>query len=144
MNHHHHQEIFTLVCNHAFAQNHRAVGPDGHCMFRTPDNSRCFQGALIPDDQYRPEFEGAGLANLIAVRFSGSNATESDLPFLRELMQIHDKYAVQHWPVLLHHFAVRHRLTIPPILEEFMVEEEGDCISFTLQETAAGQPSCTV
>ena len=59
------QEVFDLVANHLFTQGRPARQDDGRCRYRTKSGLRCAIGALIPDELYKEEFEGAGAAQLI-------------------------------------------------------------------------------
>ena len=51
------QEIFDRVVHHLGKQRVLAF-EGGHCKYRDSLGNKCAIGCLIPDDLYRPEFEG--------------------------------------------------------------------------------------
>lgn len=61
------QELFDTVAAHLLRQGRRAITADGYnCRYRTePDEDgvvlKCAIGCLIPDELYRPGFEGCPL-----------------------------------------------------------------------------------
>jgi hypothetical protein len=59
------QEVFDLVTNHLFTQGRPARVDDGRCRYRMAGGLRCAIGALIPDELYKEEFEGACAYRLI-------------------------------------------------------------------------------
>lgn len=66
------QIIFDRVCNHFGTMEKPSICNDfGGCAYRSSDGEMCFVGALIPDDEYQPLFEGIGM--------STGNRTTKDL-----------------------------------------------------------------
>lgn len=67
------QEIFDTVATHLFAQGQRAFVHesevddvnDAGCRYRMADGKRCAVGCIMPDENYRPEFEGQSALDLI-------------------------------------------------------------------------------
>lgn len=90
------QEIFDTVTRHLAKQGRRAVVKteygDLRCVYRAPDGSKCAAGALLPDDSYDPEMEGAA-SRMLPGRFNvpGWFVTNTDL--IQRLQDAHDL----HW-----------------------------------------------
>ena len=57
------QPIFDKVATHFLSMTAPSSAPDkSMCYYRDPDNgNRCFIGALIQDEDYRPEIEGVSV-----------------------------------------------------------------------------------
>jgi hypothetical protein len=57
------QPIFDRVATHFLSMPKPSASEDGViCLYRDPDNgNRCFIGALIQDEDYRPEIEGVSV-----------------------------------------------------------------------------------
>lgn len=63
-----HQQTFDMVVEGFASQGFKiSILGDGDCVFRTEDGLKCSVGHLIPDADYRPEFdtEPMGLINVI-------------------------------------------------------------------------------
>jgi hypothetical protein len=90
------QVVFDIVVEHALRQNCRSTSLDNSndCMYRGPNGTKCFAGALIPDDKYLPSFEGRGWITLIAKGCVESQNRE----LISALQEIHDCYATKRWP----------------------------------------------
>jgi hypothetical protein len=58
------QSAFEQAMRHLFEQGKPCRGEDGYCAYRGPYNTKCAVGALIPDDQYSPLFEGEDMDHL--------------------------------------------------------------------------------
>lgn len=107
------QETFDRVVQHLRQQAAKAEDSNGGCMYRTPDGKRCAVGALIPDELYRPAFEG--------FRIGGENPVTAlmehlghSLPLLRDLQRLHDNGDVREWETELECVAKKHRLRYTP------------------------------
>lgn len=88
------QEIFDTVLNHLFTQKVAAYDTDEHgCSYRDPNGNTCAVGCLISTEQYHPDMEGLGVAELrehfphLAPLFP-----LEQLPLLVRLQQLHDTY----------------------------------------------------
>lgn len=87
------------------------------CMYRGPEGSRCFLGALIDDEHYDPDYEGLsprspqhGLLVLEAITASTGiplTLTLKDDYFLEKLQMVHDAGDPSHWAQELTEFALR-------------------------------------
>lgn len=68
------------------------AGGDISCLYRGRDGARCAFGVLIPDDQYRPDFEGLNARNIAGTRYNPLALDDGDLyqHFLRSLQGCHD------------------------------------------------------
>lgn len=86
------QEVFDLVANHLFTQGRPARQDDGRCRYRMESGLRCAIGALIPDELYKEEFEGAGAYRLIGNLYALEIADWREHKELLDLLQnIHDE-----------------------------------------------------
>ena len=94
------QEIFDKVHTHLLTQRTAAI-KDGSCAYRAGAKS-CAVGALIPDNLYTPEIEGASVAALInqsgtypyhqlATTLKQTGFTPDQYPLLRDLQRVHDR-----------------------------------------------------
>jgi hypothetical protein len=85
------QEIFNLVVEHLFTQSRPARQDDGRCRYRMARGLRCAIGALIPDELYKEEFEGAGVPCLIAKLYALELADwREHKELLDDLQNVHD------------------------------------------------------
>lgn len=88
------QKTYNAVAKHLFTQGEPAMGsvddhPKAICMYRAEDGKRCAVGCLIPNDEYKEEFE-----NKCAHTVRGGCPTlqEHDLELLEALQEVHDTY----------------------------------------------------
>ena len=54
------QELFETISRHLFAQGERStkkIGLYDRCVYRGNNGLKCAVGAIIPDDQYDPDFD---------------------------------------------------------------------------------------
>lgn len=131
------QEIFDKVVLHAHQQNRKSVAgvPEGgiggieeKCLYRGPEGTKCFVGALIPDELYHPRLESHGVfsndvrqvlteAGVIPEAFGVGDPSFSNIDaigFLREIQLIHDNMFVTSWPRHFQNLATKHGLTYNP------------------------------
>ena len=86
------QEVFDKVVVHALTMTRPSHGPD-YCMYRGPRGNKCFVGALISDEFYRPHLEGCDANNRVVLRAleqSGIAGVSEHSEMLVRLQQIHD------------------------------------------------------
>lgn len=98
------QEAFDKVLAHSRAMTHQSAEPNPagpeytpNCLYRASDGNKCFAGALIPDELYKPEFEKVGIRGLmgkypeIMKLLAGESDDASAVAhFYRLLQGIHD------------------------------------------------------
>lgn len=85
------QEIFDLVVEHLFTQGRPACQDDGRCRYRMAGGLRCAIGALIPDELYKEEFEGASAYRLVYKLFDLEIADwREHEELLAQLQNVHD------------------------------------------------------
>lgn len=85
------QEVFNIVSLHLLTQIKRclAIYPDRVfpvCSYRNADGMKCAAGALIPDEEYKPEMEKNDWKMLCEQAFVQDLFSNE----IRELQQIHD------------------------------------------------------
>jgi len=92
------QELFDVVIAHARSQNARAIENEV-CSYRTVEGLKCFAGALIKDEFYRPDLEryGAQFSNVQHV-LKQSGISPEQLGLVYKLQRIHDRHLVPEWP----------------------------------------------
>lgn len=90
------QEIFDTVAQHLLTQNSRAIDTGGLCSYRAPDGKKCAVGILIPDNSYKPHFEGFSVSALISHNLLPDFSTEQST-LLFSLQRIHDTAQVDTW-----------------------------------------------
>lgn len=107
------QEIFDIVSKHLLKQGRRSLSANNSkCVYRSPDGLKCAAGALISDEEYRPEMDSTldsgWIVNLHLrkVRERVGNAT-----FVAALQEIHDMKPPDRWALYLRDLAKMHGLT---------------------------------
>lgn len=106
------QEMFDRVVAHARAQKRHAISHYRGCLYHGSNGVRCFIGALIPDDKYKPELEGQA-ATSQAVQEAAGYTPEQVVLALR-LQSVHDQYAVPDWEKRFRSLAAYFNLTYTP------------------------------
>lgn len=90
------QEAFDKVVNHLLSMNKRSRGVvitgEDFCLYKDFNGNKCAIGCLIPDEVYRPEFEGQNVYDLQQVYqiFSFGSNKATILTLLLELQRVHD------------------------------------------------------
>lgn len=94
------QQIFDAVVEHFIKQGAPAVIQHGAseitCCYRTPDGLKCAIGALIPDELYTPEMEGAAALVVLRVYPLAGKAvglSKSNEKLFEALQEAHDAAA---------------------------------------------------
>ena len=129
------QEMFDKIVTHARKQRCKAFLPSGPndttfminisgCAYRadlTPEcPTRCFLGALIPDELYSKDIEGYGLPDNILSRSSSGKLPDimdaigvkvESYPFLIELQTVHDTVDIEEWESKFAALAYKYYLT---------------------------------
>lgn len=90
------QEAFDKIVAHLRHQKMRSIGPDGYCLYRGPNNTKCAVGALIEDCDYDPDMEGNNIACLI-LRFPQLEKFRDIAPLLNKFQLVHDKFNISTW-----------------------------------------------
>ena len=85
------QEVFDKVVNHLRTQGKRAIDAEGYCVYRAPDGCKCAAGCLIPDADYKPEYEKHTVWNIEHV-FERLGLSEH-MRLIAGLQGIHDREA---------------------------------------------------
>lgn len=94
------QEVFDFVGVHLLTQKERALAPapDGYyishyCCYRNRAGQTCGAGCLIPEEDYRAEFEEKHWIELIEREIVPS----AHKVLIQELQSIHDKHEPAFW-----------------------------------------------
>ena len=89
------QEAFEIMCKHIFEQGVQSTngksGGDCYCLYRGPNGLKCVIGALIPDSEYKPEYDikiGMSVDYLYSEGITCLSGLRLD--FLEEMQSIHD------------------------------------------------------
>ena len=87
------QEIFEIVAKHLFSQGQRALNSLGSCSYRG-HGLKCAVGVLIPDDEYREEFDNdpmdTSVKYLCKYHDYFQNKFGHDISFFERLQGVHD------------------------------------------------------
>lgn len=105
------QEVFDRVVVHARHQNCKSEN-GSICLYRGPNGTKCFVGALITDESYDHSLETNTVVEhdvRKALQASGINITHQF--FLRDLQKIHDLNDVCSWEDSFKDFAHKYDLT---------------------------------
>lgn len=119
------QETFDTVVDHLRKQGAKAVANcGGGCSYRNPEGLKCAAGCLIPDDQYKPGFEGrwiedTPLSDLAGFALELNALIETlghDRILVKRLQQVHDGNRFEDYEELFERLAQRNGLTYTPIV----------------------------
>lgn len=91
------KQAFEIMKKHLLCQNERSVDVRGHCKFRGDNGLKCALGALIPDADYDTRMDGWGMTLPLDPGL--------DRNMLRDMRQLHDHHAPEHWPLRLKEIA---------------------------------------
>lgn len=93
------QEMFDKVVAHARAQKRRSLDIEsGNCLYRGHNGTKCFIGALIPDEKYDPYMDKLTMsANTAPVREAAGYEGHCMSYLATQLQGIHDNCAVEDW-----------------------------------------------
>lgn len=85
------QEAFNIVCEKLAEQKYKS-SDEGSCLYRGPEGRKCGVGWLIPDDEYRIDFDNSTFFNIDTV--IKASPTLSSIPdgysFLGDIQEAHD------------------------------------------------------
>jgi hypothetical protein len=123
------QELFDRVVAHARQQKCKAsLGLT--CYYHHTNGTKCFIGALIPDDKYLHSFEGCGLGPLLSpeaypnedITIAKNIATaagieESQYELAQVLQSVHDISEQPEWENHFTKIAAQYNLTYTPPTE---------------------------
>ena len=88
------QEAVDTIAQHLIAQNKRCVDVDDleRCLYRGPDGMKCAVGVLIPDSEYREEFDWFEFKGMSLQEIMDECPSISSLNYkmLAELQYVHD------------------------------------------------------
>jgi len=96
----HMQETFDAMVWHLRRQGRKAGGIDDYdkkfrCRYRAPDGAMCAIGYLIPDKDYRSEFEGTPAVgdevSLVLEKYG------HDVNLCGQMQVVHDNYEPHQW-----------------------------------------------
>lgn len=103
------QEIFDKVAKHLLTQNEKAVNFTGGCKYRI-NGLKCAAGCLIPDKDYKKDFENRTVYSV--EYFENAGFSNDEIYFIRDLQIIHDNYEPEFWKVKLVNIAKDNKLSI--------------------------------
>lgn len=109
------QEIFDTVVAHIEAQKVRAH--DGlYCCYRTPDGLKCALGCLIPDEDYKPIFEGYMADDLLDIGYTPKWLVENldMIELLQIAHDVHLEHGLHEWRNQMGAIARRYSLEYTP------------------------------
>ena len=126
------QAIFDKVGTHLLTQNKRALDTSNggdRCMYINPEGLKCAAGCLIPEDEYRPEFEHGAIllsgfesmnerTKLVSDYFK-SKYSDLEMFLIIKLQKIHDTILPNKWRDHLYSLADNFQLNVlnlPPIV----------------------------
>lgn len=108
------QELYETVVLHQRKQGQKSHVPlswseepgktkniiDYACRYRSPDGMQCAIGCLIPNQDYKPEMEGASLDDLVKSDLLGLKLSAEfykNRRLLNTLQDIHDRKPLTEW-----------------------------------------------
>ena len=97
-------QIIDLVIEHATTQHVRSKEDDGPCLYRGPNNTKCFAGLFILDEEYHPDMESKTVSSLASPLVKGKEEnfslfefTDRNRNLLYQLQYIHDQIRPRNW-----------------------------------------------
>ena len=87
------EEAFQISAKHLLKQGRRAI-VKGNCVYHAPHGAKCAIGVLIPDDEYRPEFENMWVGNICE---KIPAIVPLDVRMLERIQLIHDESSPYEW-----------------------------------------------
>ena len=103
------QETFNKAVKHLLAQRKMAVDAEV-CVYRASNGLKCGVGCLIPDEEYRPSFEGKYSRD---VQRECQSLRDINADLLEDLQHVHDSAPVDRWDEALRVVGKRFDLTYP-------------------------------
>ncbi len=108
------QTMFNKVYTHLLTQ--KAKAKDGQvCMYRDRKGRSCAVGCLIPDNRYRPQFEGNRVDHDVNIAEAADIQGYQEMNLATALQNIHDNFTVDEWPSALAREAGFLGLTVPEL-----------------------------
>ena len=108
------QEAFDKMVRHMRLQGEKCTDETGNCVYRGLDGMKCAVGAIIPDTEYRWEFdnsiESSQIENIID---QIPSLRDVDLDILMEMQYIHDSLPNDRWEANFESIAKSHGLEMP-------------------------------
>ena len=102
------QEVFDFVVAHARRQDKHAFLENTVCAYRSTDGLACFFGCLIPDEAYKPEFEGKSCT--APVIWASAGLAVAHVHLCRALQAVHDCSPLHAWETGLERVAKDYKL----------------------------------
>lgn len=102
------QEIFDIVSIHLMKQYETSFLKGKTCAYRGDRGLKCAAGILIPNNEYKPEFEKKTWHTLTAEGFVENKFSDE----IRQLQIIHDFECCRNWCYKLTEFAKKHNLQV--------------------------------
>ncbi len=121
------QDFLNRSSAHLIAQGEKAMSAVGAtCMYRALAGRRCAIGALMPDEKYRPDFEGVGVvsahAPMMAADIRRAIGVEHDSfmmnLFLKALQDVHDFSEPEEWAKRIMVVAEHYGLDVPKVVTQ--------------------------
>ena len=88
------QQAFNKMVQHLRAQNATSKNNTGRCAYRGLFGRKCAVGALIPDEEYRTEFEDV-IASTVVQNCPSLQGIDKGL--LDSMQNTHDNVSIRFW-----------------------------------------------
>lgn len=109
------QEAFDTMVRHARAQREKSLDElHQTCLYRGPRGLMCFVGKLIPDADYRKEWDEAG-TSVKRIKHLVPCLTNVSGDLLEDMQLTHDHIPVLGWEGKFSYIATDYHLTLPPL-----------------------------
>src|SRR6185436_2009551 len=116
------QQTFDMVVEGLRKQGCRSMDPSNQvCVYRSKDGHKCAAGMLIPDEDYKVDFEMCVIEPVPTCRTSEAQrelceliGKNHDLKLVRDLQVIHDVYDFREWEEKWKNTALEHELMYTP------------------------------
>ena len=107
------QEAFTTMVQHLRKQGCKSQDEQHQtCLYRGPNGLKCAVGALIPDEEYREEWDEKGYQ---VNKLHCASLHGLDPSMLRTMQTIHDQVSVGRWEEEFNSVAFIFGLRLPPL-----------------------------
>jgi len=109
------QEAFTTMVQHARKQREKSLDDLRQtCLYRGPRGLKCFVGALIPDADYREEWDHAG-SSVKRIKFLVPCLTDVSTDLLETMQLTHDHILISNWERRFSEIADEYHLSFAPL-----------------------------
>lgn len=106
------QQIFNRVVKHLRKQGHKALGPDGLCVYLASNGDKCAAGCLISKKEYSRSMEHKVFSYALSLFGPSSlkQKVKGQLNLIASLQNVHDTHHPDDWEKELQKVALMYKV----------------------------------